>query len=250
MNFLEKIDALMKECDLNKNTLSQESGIPYTTIDGWYKKGYSNARLPTIQKLADYFDTTLDYLIRDEITDKDFGKTFGFEISVHEKNLIKKYRGLDTHGKKAVDWIAEHELDRLQGPESPIGGIIENATTAYSKIIPFPGKVSAGLGVEAIPNYDTIAGPDAADFALLVDGDSMEPRYHSGQIIYIKKQLTVENGQIAVVQVYGNDDFDPRAYLKQIYNKADCARLVSLNHEYADIEVPYKNLTILGTVIN
>ena len=249
MNFLEKIDTLMKEYDLNKNTLSQESGIPYTTIDGWYKKGYSNARLPTIQKLADYFDTTLDYLIRDEITDKDFGKTFGFEISVHEKNLIKKYRGLDTHGKKAVDWIAEHELNRLQGIESPIGGIIENATTAYTKIIPFPGKVSAGLGVEAIPDYDTIAGPDAADFALLVDGDSMEPRYHSGQIIYVREQPTVENGQIAVVQIQGPDDFQPQAYLKKVKITGTTAQLISLNKAYDTLTVPLDELTVLGTVI-
>lgn len=38
MNFTEKLDSLMREKGINKSTLSKESGIPYTTIDGFYKK--------------------------------------------------------------------------------------------------------------------------------------------------------------------------------------------------------------------
>lgn len=250
MTFLEKIDALMEEYGLNKNTLSQKSGIPYTTIDGWYKKGYSNARLPTIQRLANYFDTTLDYLIRDEITDKDFGKTFGFEISVQEKNLIKKYRELDTHGKKAVEWIVKHEVERLDELTPQLSGIVENADGAYTKIIPFPGRVSAGTGIEAIPEYDIIAGPDEADFAVLVDGDSMEPRFHNGQVIYIRKQPTVENGQIAVVQIQSPDDFTPKAYLKKIKLVGPDVQLISLNESYPTVTIPADDLTVLGIVIN
>lgn len=245
MSFQQRLKERRESLGLSQVELAKNLGITKAAVSN-YENGVSTPRADILFKVFDALKCDANFLFQDEMKELNQPDVF----SDAEKKLIKKYRGLDTHGKKAVDWIAEHELNRLQGTESPIGGIIENATTAYSKIIPFPGKVSAGLGVEAIPDYDTIAGPDAADFALLVDGDSMEPRYHSGQIIYIKKQLTVENGQIAVVQVYGNDDFDPRAYLKQIYNKADCARLVSLNHEYADIEVPYKNLTILGTVIN
>lgn len=245
---LEKINEIRREKRMDLATLAELSGVPYGTLSKITAGITKDPKLETVKSIARTLGVTID--VFDDVPSRQQAEGSDPQFTPEEKNLIKKYRGLDTHGKKAVDWIAEHELNRLQGIESPIGGIIENATTAYTKIIPFPGKVSAGLGVEAIPDYDTIAGPDAADFALLVDGDSMEPRYHSGQIIYIKKQLTVENGQIAVVQVYGSDDFDPRAYLKQIYNEADCARLVSLNHEYADIEVPYKNLTILGAVIN
>lgn len=73
MDFLNKLDALMAVHGLNKHTLSIQCGVPYTTIDAWYKKGYNNAKLSTIQKLADFFGTTLDYLMRDEITDVDYG---------------------------------------------------------------------------------------------------------------------------------------------------------------------------------
>ena len=45
MNFLEKLDFLMERYGLNKSTLSQKSEIPYTTIDGWYKKGYEGLKI-------------------------------------------------------------------------------------------------------------------------------------------------------------------------------------------------------------
>ena len=66
MYFLEKLDYLMKEKNLNKNTLSKACGIPYTTIDGWYKKGYEGLKLATLKKLADFFGTSLDYWVEDD----------------------------------------------------------------------------------------------------------------------------------------------------------------------------------------
>ncbi len=49
MNLLDKLDFLMSENDLNKNTLSQKSGIPYSTIDSLYKKGFENIKLSTLK---------------------------------------------------------------------------------------------------------------------------------------------------------------------------------------------------------
>ncbi len=53
----------MAERGINKSTLSRESGIPYTTIDGFYKKGCDNIKLSTLQKLAEYFDVSVDFLL-------------------------------------------------------------------------------------------------------------------------------------------------------------------------------------------
>lgn len=61
--FLDLLERLMKERNINKNVLANESGIPYTTIDGWWKKGYDNIRLSTLKKLAAYFNVSLDYLM-------------------------------------------------------------------------------------------------------------------------------------------------------------------------------------------
>lgn len=67
MGLTDKLDRLMNERHINKAELARESGIPYTTIDGFYKKGSENAKLSTLKKLCAYFGCTLDYLADDNI---------------------------------------------------------------------------------------------------------------------------------------------------------------------------------------
>lgn len=69
MNFIDKLNYQMKRLGLNKSRLSQISGVPYTTIDGFYKKGYENAKISTIKKIAAALDVSLDYLI-DDLTEE------------------------------------------------------------------------------------------------------------------------------------------------------------------------------------
>lgn len=67
MGLTDKLDMLMNERRINKADLARESGIPYTTIDGFYKKGSENAKLSTLKKLCSYFGCTLDYLADDNV---------------------------------------------------------------------------------------------------------------------------------------------------------------------------------------
>jgi len=67
MSFLSKLDKLMRERNINKSQLSKESGVPYTTIDGFYKKGTDNIKLSTLKKLSTYFGCSLDYLADDDV---------------------------------------------------------------------------------------------------------------------------------------------------------------------------------------
>lgn len=97
MTFLEKLDYLMARDGLNKHTLSQKCGVPYTTIDAFYKKGYLNAKLSTIQKLCDFFRVSLDYFMRDTYTNPyDAPDSF----TADEIQLIDGYRSLSASGKE------------------------------------------------------------------------------------------------------------------------------------------------------
>lgn len=69
MDFLQKLNFLMKQYNLNKSTLSKACNIPYTTVDGWYKRGYEGVKLPTLKKLSEYFNVSLDYWADDELTE-------------------------------------------------------------------------------------------------------------------------------------------------------------------------------------
>lgn len=70
MGLTDKLDLLMAERKINKAELARESGVPYTTIDGFYKKGSENAKLSTLKKLCSYFGCTLDYLADDDIKEQ------------------------------------------------------------------------------------------------------------------------------------------------------------------------------------
>ena len=108
MNFLDKLDYLMERDHLNKSTLSQKSGIPYTTIDAFYKKGYANVKLSTLEKLCACFSTSLDYLVNDKIVDPNYGMIENYETvsSKEEAELLSLFRLLNAEGRRlSIDTI-------------------------------------------------------------------------------------------------------------------------------------------------
>lgn len=101
MNFLEKLDYLMKERSINRSKLSKISGVPYTTIDGFYKKGYENTKLSTIRKISEALNVSLDYLINED----DNKSTSVAETAPGEGQMVALYRELNTEGRaKLLDY--------------------------------------------------------------------------------------------------------------------------------------------------
>ena len=97
--------------------------------------------------------------------------------------------------------------------------------------IPLLGTIACGkpiLAQENISDYVDLPGHIRADFALTCRGDSMiNAGINDGDIVYIRKQETVENGQIAAV-IVGEDETD--ATLKRFYFANG---IVTLNAENA-----------------
>lgn len=108
VNFLEKLDFLMQQKGLNKNTLSQACGVPYTTIDSFYKKGFEGVKLSTAQKIADYFETSLDYLFREDINDVSYATDELYSDS--ESKMRDYYKSLNDTGKEKLLDIADDML--------------------------------------------------------------------------------------------------------------------------------------------
>lgn len=95
MDFLEKLNYLMEINHLNKSTLSKACGIPYTTIDGWYKKGYEGLKLTTLKKLSKFFGTTLDFWANEQQLDNN-------ELTAEKSEILKKIQKMSTSEVKAV----------------------------------------------------------------------------------------------------------------------------------------------------
>lgn len=103
MGLTDKLDLLMKEKNINKAVLARESGIPYTTIDGFYKKGSENAKLSTLKKLCAYFNCSLDFLADDDISDEPqtIAAHFdGDEYTEEELDKIKEYASFIKASRK------------------------------------------------------------------------------------------------------------------------------------------------------
>lgn len=124
--FLNKLDFLMEEKKLNKNTLSKESGIPYTTIDGWYKKGYEGLKLTTLKKLSDFLNVDIGYW-----TDKNILKTTDYIT----KNSPTEQVALQ--GAKVVNLIDEKELEKFYKMLCSVGLVQEgeDLTLEQTKVL-------------------------------------------------------------------------------------------------------------------
>lgn len=164
------------------------------------------------------------------------------EFSKEEIDHIKKYRVLDTHGKKVVDSALELEYERMTHVETKEmrGGI------TYISL--FDLAVSAGTG-EPLGTTDyttkiqipTEQVPEEAHVCLRVNGDSMEPAYKDGDIVFIHKQdEPVREGEIGVFSLNGE------GYMKRLGHK----ELESLNPKYPAIPIrQYDDLRCFGKVL-
>jgi transcriptional regulator with XRE-family HTH domain len=80
MKFSDKLEKLMARERLNRRKLSIATGVPYTTIDGWCKKGAKNAKLANLRRIAEFFDVPVDYLLDDSKDEPSDGDDLQAEI--------------------------------------------------------------------------------------------------------------------------------------------------------------------------
>lgn len=123
-----------------------------------------------------------------------------------------------------------------------------------SHSVPVLGKVPAGIPLEAIEeiiDYEEISEKVARQgefFALMINGDSMEPRICDGDVVIVRKQSDVDSGKVAIVLINGCD-----ATCKKVVKHDDGISLVSTNTKYSprfftNKEVRDLPVTIIGRV--
>lgn len=112
--------------------------------------------------------------------------------------------------------------------------------------IPLVGRIACGepiLAVENIEDYIDLPRQIHADFALTCKGDSMvNAGIQDGDVVYIKEQPTVENGQIAAVMV-GDE-----ATLKRFYHTEDSVRLVAENPTFPTLSFFGEEITQIRVI--
>lgn len=213
---------------LSQKEFAQKLGVTPSRVSNWEQ----GANCPTIDILFDVCNV-LGVSINDI-----YGvyPDANFSLSYDEQTTIKKYRALDDHGKEIVNLILDKESKRVE-----TYGLLSDSPVRLRMYTYLQKIACAGTGFcfDDIP-YETIEAPlvDGADFIIGVNGDSMEPEYHDGDKLYVKR---VEHLQIDEVGIFtiGNECF-----LKKLGEDG----LISLNPEYKNI-LGNEDIRLVGKVI-
>ena len=273
MDYINRIKKLKSEKKITNDKLSELTGIPLGTLSKILAGISDSPKLSNMVLIAEALGCSLDYIVSGTPEN-----TNNYTLSADEIAFIEDYRQLDTHGRELISLIAQKELDRvgmLSEPAAKVTRVAREtrekkpsvAPVRTAKILPTPAidttkaassefgrmtvllydlPVSAGPGVyldDSIAEEISIPSNEktsSTDFALRISGNSMEPKYHDGDIVIVEDTDSVEIGELGIFVLDGNGYF----------KKFGGDRLISLNEEYGDILLrDYAEAVCCGRVI-
>lgn len=238
---------ILKQLRESKGLTMQEVAEKTDTSYSVYQKYESGARgvgVPALQKLADFYNVSTDYLLgrptvqppTDALERLFSEKSF----SALEEELLRKYMELPHEARQAVvRFINDATAKALQRKNG----------TAPQKLLVMKRslhKVSAGTGYDLNDSdaWETVTVKDTddsrkADFLLEIEGDSMETTFHDGETVCVQQTPCVEVGEIGVFWV------DGCGYIKELGNGC----LISHNSSYDPIPLQGTENRCIGRVL-
>lgn len=232
MTFGQRLKKARTEQNLTQKQLSEMLSVKHNSISNW-ENDINKPDPDSIELLCGILEITPNYLL--SYAPDDF--------SPAEKLVIKKYRELDEHGKKIVDFMLQEEWER--GTFSKKQDDVEVNRPPHRFINYYYRLASAGTGqiVFDMPPTKTIEIPDTkeykcANYALGVNGSSMEPTYMDGDTLLVEMAETIGVGEIGIFLV------DGECYVKEL----GIGKLISLNPKNVNIPLS-ENSKCMGKVI-
>jgi len=104
LTFGEKIKSARTLKGLTQKQLAEKIGAKHNSISDW-EKNKNKPDPDTIELLCGVLEISPNYLLGNKVND---------EVSPIEKELLNKYRSLDNHGKRTVDFILDNEYERCK----------------------------------------------------------------------------------------------------------------------------------------
>ena len=222
MAFSDRMKEARLAAGMTQEKLAQAIGVAKSTYTG-YEKGNSEPNIVIQTRIMEALGVDANFLFQDEVKKRKDTTASPWEM----ENIIKKYRALDEHGKEMVTLAIECETRRMVKP-------------AYEEkiveVFPFRRYIqsaSAGIGdFSDDDSYDMIdlvkRPPAGASFIIAVDGDSMEPTYNDGDLLFVRAQETIRVGEIGLFVIAGH------LYIKEAGEDG----LISHNEAYGVIYPP------------
>lgn len=158
------------------------------------------------------------------------------EYEPKQKNLYRLAKALNVNEA----WLMGYDVPMERDPGFPTSSLIASIPNLMplpkTREVPRLGIIACGepiLARENIEDYDKAPEGVNCDFTLKCKGDSMVgARINDGDIVYIRQQEEVENGEIAAVLVDDSTD-ESSATLKRVYLYENQIVLQAENPKYS-----------------
>lgn len=233
---MNRIKILREEFGLSQAEFANKIGLTQQSIS-LYEKEERKPSQDVLEALSDFFNVSIDYLLGKSET----RSPERIKLSDEDISFMKGIKKLDEHEKK----IIRNTMDYLMG----VNTVYPHSNTF---MCPVYGQISAGqpnwaeeclegyLPID--PNLMGIINPEEC-FFLRINGESMNKLIRNGAYALIRKQDTVENGEVAAVLVNGFDATlkkftqqgnliilepcsDDSSYKTQVYNEETTIRIL------------------------
>lgn len=241
MSFGTRLKARREQLGITQPQLAELLGVSKGAI-GNYETDANSPKATILFKVFDVLKCDANYLFQDEMKElsaEDRATPYEME------NLVKKYRALDEHGKRTVNYILEQETVRTTQLQEASAGSNDN-TTPVRLINYYYRLASAGTGqiLFDMPPTKKIQIPDTpknrrADYAIGVNGDSMEPVYHDGETLLVEMTEEISVGDIGIFSV------NNECFVKKLGED----KLISLNPDSPNIPLN-ESARCMGKVID
>ncbi|MQW23414.1 MULTISPECIES: XRE family transcriptional regulator [unclassified Lactococcus] len=214
MKFSNRLKKLRKELDLSQTELANKIGVSYQAIQK-YELEKGKPRAKNIEALANFFNVSISYLLGESnLRQGDKITQIMEELSIPRQ-------------EKTINF-AENQLNE-QTEENKI--IQFNASLCPYRVIEQALSAGTGFGYTDDVSYSTVYWHEELkyDLATWINGNSMEPDFHNGEVVLIKKQDQADyEGQVCAV------DWDGNSYIKKVYMEEEGLVLRSINPIYDD----------------
>lgn len=247
MSFADNLRSAREMRGLTQQQIADMMGITKSTYCG-YETGKRQPDVPKIKQLSQILNVTADTLL-------ETGHDSIAPLSQSALKLANDYMTLDDHGKRIVDSVLNEEtrrMDNERAAKEKESKAVNVAVAPATKTIPlFGASFAAGKGEPDFGNmWEDYEVPidTKADFAVHINGDSMEPYLHDGSIALGRRQ-TPRDGDVAALLLDG--EFLVKQVCQDMY---DNVYLFSLNRKRSDADVTIwhdsgRSLSCFGTII-
>ena len=238
--FANNLSFYMEKKGVDRNTLCADLNLKYTTVRDWLK-GITYPRIGKIELLANYFNINKSDLIENKAT------TTQPSDSLLEA-ITNTARQLNTDNKKTVLRTSEELLEAQMNTEKTKKNEVSEKVVQLYGYDYYDHAASAGTGQYLndvrVERIELPVDVDA-DFVIPIKGDSMEPDYQDGDLIFIQTSVDLNDGVIGVFNYNGE------AYIKQLVIDTEQSYLHSLNPAYKDMPItPDTDFRIIGEAVD